>query len=82
MIAPRIGSCLSIWIACNDTPSGPMVKKLCERAHRGVGDRQYKRLAGISVSHLFNLRKGEGYCLTIIRMAGVLPHQERLPAAP
>ena len=45
----------------HDTPSGPMVKKLCERAHRVFGDRQYERLAGISVSHLYNLRNGEGY---------------------
>lgn len=44
----------------HDTPSGPMVKKLCERAHRVFGDRQYERLAGISVSHLYNLRNGEG----------------------
>jgi transposase InsO family protein len=45
----------------HDTPSGPMVKKLCERAYRVFGDLQYERLAGISVAHLYNLRKGAGY---------------------
>lgn len=45
----------------HETPSGPMVKKLCERAHRVFGDLQYERLAGISVAHLYNLRNGDGY---------------------
>lgn len=41
----------------HDTPSGPAVKKLCERAWLCFGDQRYERLAGISVAHLYNLRK-------------------------
>src|SRR5699024_9137120 len=43
------------------TPSGPAAKKLCERAWRQFGDARYQRLAGISVSHLYNLRHSRGY---------------------
>ncbi len=38
-----------------------MVKKLCERACTVFGDQSYQRLAGISVSHLYNLRAGTTY---------------------
>jgi transposase InsO family protein len=47
--------------ALHDTPSGPAVKKLCERAWRRFGDARYERLAGISVSHLYNLRRCRAY---------------------
>lgn len=47
--------------ALHDTPSGPAAKKLCERAWRQFGDARYQRLAGISVSHLYNLRHSRGY---------------------
>jgi hypothetical protein len=47
--------------ALHDTPSGPAVKKLCERAWRCFGDARYKRLAGIPVSHLYNLRQSKPY---------------------
>jgi len=43
------------------TPSGPTVKKLCERAYQVFGQKEYERLAGISVSHLYNLRRSEPY---------------------
>lgn len=46
----------------HDTPSGPAVKKLCERAWQQFGDQRYERLAGISVAHLYNLRKRSEYC--------------------
>jgi hypothetical protein len=36
-------------------PSGPVLKKLCERAYQRFGQADYRRLAGISVSHLYNL---------------------------
>jgi transposase InsO family protein len=45
----------------HDTPNGFMVKKLCERAYLNFADINYKRLAGISVSHIYNLRKSSGY---------------------
>lgn len=43
------------------TLSGPAVKKLCERAWLCFGDQRYQRLAGISVAHLYNLRKRSDY---------------------
>lgn len=42
-------------------PSGPMLKKLCERAYRLFGQQEYQRLASISVSHLYNLRPSTAY---------------------
>ena len=41
--------------------SGPATKKLCERAYHLYDQAEYKRLAGISVSHLYNLRHSAGY---------------------
>lgn len=46
--------------ALHGTVSGPATKKLMERACRVFGDARFERLAGISVSHLYNLRGG-GY---------------------
>lgn len=43
------------------TLSGPATKKLCERAWRVFGQDEYQILAGISVSHLYNLRKSRPY---------------------
>ena len=43
------------------TANGLVVKKLFERAWRVHGDQRYRRLAGISVSHIYNLRKSKGY---------------------
>lgn len=47
--------------ALHDTPSGPAVKKLCERACWHFGEQRFVRLAGISVAHLYNLRKRTAY---------------------
>jgi transposase InsO family protein len=43
------------------TLSGPATKKLCERAWRLFELSNYQRLAGISVSHLYNLRRSTIY---------------------
>jgi transposase InsO family protein len=43
------------------TLSGPATKKLCERAWRLFGLSNYQQLAGISVSHLYNLRRSTIY---------------------
>lgn len=43
------------------TLSGPATKKLCERAFEVFGNKRYKRLAQISVAHLYNLRKRTAY---------------------
>ncbi len=42
-------------------PSGAVLKKLCERAYQRFGQADYRRLAGISVSHLYNLRASKTY---------------------
>ena len=42
-------------------PSGAVLKKLCERAYQRFGQVEYQRLAGISVSHLYNLRASKTY---------------------
>ena len=43
------------------TLSGPATKKLMERAYQRFGDESYRRLASVSVGHLYNLRKRSGY---------------------
>lgn len=43
------------------TPCGAAAKKLCERMVRVHGDARYEALSHISVSHLYNLRKANGY---------------------
>jgi len=43
------------------TLSGPATKKLAERAFTVYRQSQYQSLAGISVSHLYNLRRSNGY---------------------
>jgi transposase InsO family protein len=45
----------------HNTLSGPATKKLMERAYQVFGDPRYERLAGISVSHLYNLRGSKQY---------------------
>ena len=47
--------------ALHGTVSGPATKKLMERALLLFGDARFERLAGISVSHLYNLRGGIPY---------------------
>ena len=42
-------------------PSGAVLKKLCERAFERFGQQAYQRLAGISVSHLYDLRRSKTY---------------------
>ncbi len=45
----------------HNTPCGPAMKKLCERACQIYGETEYTTLAYISVSHLYNLRKSAAY---------------------
>lgn len=40
---------------------GPAIACLLQRAYRDYGDARYERLARLSVSHLYNLRKSSGY---------------------
>jgi transposase InsO family protein len=45
----------------NEDVCGPAVVHLLQRACKEYGDKRYERLAGLSVSHLYNLRKSAGY---------------------
>jgi transposase InsO family protein len=41
--------------------SGPATRRILQRAYEQFGDPRYQRLAGISVSHLYNLRASARY---------------------
>lgn len=45
----------------NEDVCGAAIAHLLKRAHRVYGDSRYARLADLSVSHLYNLRKSTGY---------------------
>lgn len=45
----------------HETLSGPATQKILYREFHDYGDRRYQRLAGISVAHLYNLRKSRAY---------------------
>ncbi len=45
----------------NEDVCGPAIAHLLQRAYRVYGDPRYERLADLSVSHLYNLRKSTGY---------------------
>ena len=70
--------------ALHGTVSGPATKKLMERAFLVFKDVRFERLAGISVSHLYNLRAGTPYQRTRrhwtkTRPTGVPIGQRRAP---
>ena len=41
--------------------SGPATRRILEREVQLYGKQEYERLAGISVAHLYNLRKSQRY---------------------
>jgi transposase InsO family protein len=45
----------------HDTLSGPATRRILERECAEYGKKEYQRLAGISVAHLYNLRKQSRY---------------------
>lgn len=45
----------------HETMSGPATRKILEREFVEYGNREYERLAGISVAHLYRLRKSKTY---------------------
>jgi hypothetical protein len=45
----------------NEDVCGPAIANLLQRAHQTYDDPRYERLADLSVSHLYNLRKSTGY---------------------
>ena len=53
--------CLIEIDRAHGTLSGPATKKLAERAVSVHGQTEFAALSGISISHLYNLRKSAGY---------------------
>ena len=53
--------------------SAPAVRHLCRRQYEVYGDRRYERLAGISSSHLHNLRQRPLYRSRRLRVAKTRP---------
>jgi hypothetical protein len=47
--------------AVHEDLSGPAVRHLCHRAWTVFGNESFQRLAGISASHIYNLRKSAAY---------------------
>ncbi len=47
--------------AAHEDLSGPAVRHLCHRAWTVFGDERFERLAGISASHIYNLRQSTAY---------------------
>jgi transposase InsO family protein len=45
----------------HETLSGPATRRILEREYQQYGKQEYARLASISVSHLYNLRRHRGY---------------------
>ena len=45
----------------HETLSGPATQKILYREFQQYGDQGYQRLANISASHIYNLRKSQGY---------------------
>lgn len=52
---------LALVDEAHDTLSGPATKRILEREHNAYGKPEYERLAGISVAHLYNLRRQSRY---------------------
>ncbi|MFZ0589157.1 MAG: hypothetical protein WAM39_01620, partial [Bryobacteraceae bacterium] len=45
----------------HETLSGPATRQILQREFEHYGDKRFERLAGISVAHLYNLRKSRSY---------------------
>lgn len=57
--------------------SGPATRRILEREYQEFGNQEFQRLAGISVSHLYNLRRSSRYR----RQAGVFEPTRPTPVA-
>jgi transposase InsO family protein len=47
--------------SAHDDLSGPAVRRILQREYTVYGHEEFARLAGISASHIYNLRQAEGY---------------------
>lgn len=54
--------------AAHEELSGPAVRRILRREYEVFGRQQYQRLAGISVSHLYNLRRSKAYRQVRVRV--------------
>jgi len=52
---------LAVVDAAHEDLSGPALRHILEREHQLFGKAEFERLAGISVSHLYNLRDSAAY---------------------
>ena len=57
--------------AAHEDLSGPAVRRVMQREHDVFGKVEYVRLAGISVSHIYNLRDSVVYRSQRVRVQGV-----------
>ncbi len=57
----------------NEDVCGPAIAHLLQRAYSVYGDARYERLATLSVSHLYNLRKSTGYAALRVRFTKTHP---------
>jgi hypothetical protein len=54
--------------AAHEELSGPAVRRILQREHEVFGRQEYQRLAGISVSHIYNLRRSKAYRKVRVRV--------------
>lgn len=52
---------LAVVDAAHEDLSGPASRRICQREYEVFGKAEYERLAGISVSHIYNLRRSLVY---------------------
>lgn len=61
--------------AAHEDLSGPAMRRICQREHEVFGKVEFERLAGISVSHLYNLRSSAAYRNQRVRKQGTQARQ-------
>ena len=61
--------------AAHQDLSGPAVRHLCQRGWTVYQDKKFERLAGISSSHIYNLRKSAAYQKIRVRFQHTQPRQ-------
>ena len=54
--------------AAHQELSGPAVRKILRREYEVFGQKEFQRLAGISVSHVYNLRRSKAYRKVRVRV--------------
>ena len=54
--------------AAHEELAGPAVRRILRREYEVFSHQEYKRLAGISVSHLYNLRRSKAYAKVRVRV--------------